>query len=52
MITPRSASKFDLFAQAGRHRKLEEVGDPLQVGASQNLNLEKFASTKSMSCNR
>ncbi|MDH5856531.1 IS5 family transposase [Lampropedia aestuarii] len=30
-MTPRSASKFGLFAQAGRHRKLEEVGDPLQV---------------------
>jgi len=31
MITPRSALKFDLFAQAGKDRKLDEVGDPLQV---------------------
>lgn len=31
MITPRSALKLDLFAQASRERKLEDVGDPLQV---------------------
>ena len=31
MITPSSALKFDLFVQASRDRKLEEVGDPLQV---------------------
>ena len=30
-ITPRSALKFDLFAQASRNRKIDEVGDPLQV---------------------
>lgn len=30
MITPRSALKFDLFAQACRERKLEDLGDPLQ----------------------
>ena len=31
MITPRSALKFDLFAEASRKRKIDEVGDPLQV---------------------
>ena len=31
MITPRSALKFDLFADACRKRKIDEVGDPLQV---------------------
>lgn len=31
MITPRSALKFDLFADASRKRKVDEVGDPLQV---------------------
>ena len=31
MITPRSALKFDLFADTCRKGKLDEVGDPLQV---------------------
>ena len=31
MITPRSALKFDLFAEASRKRKLDTNGDPLQV---------------------
>ena len=31
MITPRSALQFDLFAQASRQHKRDEVGDPLQV---------------------
>lgn len=31
MITPRSALKFDLFADSSRKGKLNEVGDPLQV---------------------
>lgn len=31
MITPRSALKFDLFAQASRQHKRDEVGDPLQM---------------------
>ncbi len=31
MITPRSALKFDLFADASRQRKIDEVGDPLQT---------------------
>ena len=31
MITPRSALKFDLFAEASRQHKRDEVGDPLQV---------------------
>ncbi len=31
MITPRSALKFDLFADASRKRKLDTNGDPLQV---------------------
>lgn len=31
MITPRSSLKFDLFAQASRQHKRDEVGDPLQV---------------------
>lgn len=31
MITPRSALKFALFAQAGRERKLQEMDDPLEV---------------------
>ena len=31
MITPRSALKFDLFAEASRKRKLDANGDPLQV---------------------
>jgi transposase, IS5 family len=31
MITPRSALKFDLFADSSRKGKLDEVGDPLQV---------------------
>lgn len=31
MITPRSAVKFDLFAQASREHKIDEVGHPLQV---------------------
>ena len=42
MITPRSASKFDLFAQAGRNRKLEEVGDPLQIIA-QHIDFKALA---------
>ena len=35
MITPRSALKFDLFAEASRKRKIDEVGDPLQVALLQ-----------------
>ena len=31
MITPRSALKFDLFAEASRKRKIDEAGDPLQT---------------------
>ncbi len=31
MITPRSALKFDLFAQASRQHKRDALGDPLQV---------------------
>lgn len=31
MITPRSALKFDLFAEASRQHKRDEVGDPLQA---------------------
>ena len=31
MTTPRSALKFDLFAEASRKRKINEGGDPLQV---------------------
>lgn len=31
MISPRSALKFDLFAEASRQHKRDEVGDPLQV---------------------
>jgi len=31
MITPRSALKFDLFAEASRKRKIGEAGDPLQT---------------------
>ena len=31
MITPRSALKLDLFADASRKRKLDTNGDPLQV---------------------
>ena len=31
MITPRSALKFDLFADASRKRKLDTNGDPFQV---------------------
>ena len=31
MITPRSALKFDLFADTCRKGKLDEEGDPLQV---------------------
>lgn len=31
MITPRSALKFDLFADASRQHKRDEMGDPLQV---------------------
>ena len=31
MITPRSALKFDLFAEASRQHKRDGVGDPLQV---------------------
>ncbi|WP_284411602.1 IS5 family transposase [Acidovorax sp. SUPP2539] len=30
-MTPRSALKFDLFAEASRQHKRDEVGDPLQV---------------------
>ena len=33
MTTPRSALKFDLFADASRKRKLDTNGDPLQVMA-------------------
>ncbi|GKS97697.1 transposase [Acidovorax sp. SUPP2825] len=31
MITPRSALKFDLFAEASRKRKIDQAGDPLQT---------------------
>ncbi|QNP50400.1 IS5 family transposase [Diaphorobacter aerolatus] len=30
-MTPRSALKFDLFAETSRKRKIDEMGDPLQV---------------------
>lgn len=31
MISPHSALKFDLFAEASRQNKRDEMGDPLQV---------------------
>lgn len=31
MIGPRSALKLDLFADAWRQRKIDEVGDPRQT---------------------
>ena len=42
MITPRSALKFDLFAQASRKRKIDEGGDSLQVIA-QHINFTELA---------
>ena len=33
MSTPRSALKFDIFANSNRKDKLDEVGEPLQVKA-------------------
>ena len=42
MITPRSALKFDLFADASRKRKIDEGGDPLQVIA-QHINFSELA---------
>ena len=42
MISPRSALKFDLFADASRQRKIDEVGDPLQTIA-QHIDFAELA---------
>lgn len=42
MITPRSALKFDLFADTSRKRKIDEGGDPLQVIAK-HINFTELA---------
>ncbi|QIL80981.1 hypothetical protein G7047_14565 [Diaphorobacter sp. HDW4A] len=42
MITTCSSLKFDFFAQTLRKRKIDEVGDPLQVIA-QYFNVTEFA---------
>lgn len=42
MITPRSALKFDLSADASRKRKIDKVGDPLQTIA-QRIDFAKLA---------
>jgi IS5 family transposase len=42
MISPRSALKFDLFAEASRQRKIDEVGDPLQTIA-QHIDFAELA---------
>jgi len=42
MITPRSALKFDLFADASRKQKLDQAGDPLQTIA-QHIDFAELA---------
>ena len=42
MISPRSALKLDLFAEAARKRKIDEAGDPLQTIA-QHIDFAELA---------
>ncbi|MCC4607767.1 IS5 family transposase [Xanthomonas campestris pv. zinniae] len=41
-MTPRSALKFDLFAQASRQHKRDAVGDPLQ-GIARHIDFDELA---------
>lgn len=41
MITPRSVLKFDLFAEAPRKRKIDEVGDRPTAGDSQRIDFDE-----------